>query len=65
MEHHISSTEGNWLQRLAEILDNAQDEDIVVVNSEAVQELAENALKRRSDHKHLRIMTEETFSRLS
>ncbi len=62
--HIHNESEPGWTQHLADILDSAEDGDILVVSSYAVLDLAQNALRRRSDHKYLRIMTRETYARL-
>ena len=62
--HFVTRSERNWLQTLANILDSAQENDVVVVFSDDAAELARNALKRRPDGKYLRVMTQETYETL-
>lgn len=62
--HRVSSTDAGWPLILADLLENAADGDIIVVSSSAMVELAENALKRRTKYKYLRIMTRETYAEI-
>lgn len=49
---------GNWTTALADALDKAEDGDTIAVHSEAMKELAERAIRRRTDGKRLHIVIE-------
>ena len=63
--HHITRDERNWLEKLASVLDEASDGDIIVTYNDNVAELARRALGRRMDGKHLRIMTEQVYEQIA
>lgn len=62
--YHITSR-GGWVQDLANLLDTAQNDDVIVVGDSAMMDLANNALQRRQEHKYLRVMTEERYAELT
>lgn len=55
----------NWTRHLTDILDKAQEGDIVVVHTDAMLDLAKNALSRREEHKWLRLMTQDTYAEIT
>lgn len=49
---------GNWTTALADTLDQAEDGDTIVVQSERMKELGERALSRRKDGKKVSFVVE-------
>ena len=51
MRHTIPA--GNWPTALVDTIESAQDGDVIVVHTAAMQELAEGARQRMCPHKKL------------
>lgn len=60
----LSANDPNWTNKLAELLDECEKNDILILPDNVTCDLARSALHRRQDHKYIRIMTMETFGNL-
>ena len=62
--HFVDESMPHWQAVLSSILENARENDIVVMGSEAGVELALAQLSSRADHKHLEVMTWAVYEQI-
>lgn len=56
MEHKIPA--GNWLMHLADVIEGANDGDVIIVATDAAREIARSAIKRMRPELDVRIVVE-------